>query len=218
MAAESLWESILNWFPESAAWLLIFGGLIAITWLGYERKRKKGFIRIKTEDWEETDVSKFLRILSYLGIALGVIMIWSAVVGMINNIAPSFEYADVTANDFDWLTSISLIVVGLVCLMKPINDLPWSGLLGLFAGIGSAIIITLSMPEELVSNPDYKWYILGFGAAIATAVGVAIKFWIGSIQTISKVLSYPPVALIVAVYCFVQGFMVLGLGYGLANL
>lgn len=220
MIYQSAMEQFLNWFPRSAAWLLIFAGFMALTWLGYERKRKKGFIRIKTEDWEETDVSKFLRIISYFGILLGVIMIWAAVVGMLNDIAPSFAFRDNPdmPDGFDWTTSISLIVVGLVCFMKPINDLPWAGLIGLFAGIASAVVIVLTMPAEWTANPDSKWFVLAFGVAIATIVGVAIKFWIGSIQTISKVLSYPPIALIVSVYCLLQGFMVLILGYGLGNL
>ncbi|MHA1392096.1 MAG: hypothetical protein ACTSRZ_01230 [Promethearchaeota archaeon] len=216
---QSFWENILNWFQNSAAWLLIFGGLMALTWLGYERKRKKGFIRIKTEDWEETDVTKFLRAMSYIGIILGIIMIWSAVVGMINDIPPSFKYADKFPGEgYDLVTSISLIIVGLVCFFKPINDLPWAGLIGLFAGIASGVIVTLSLPPELTANPDMKYYIIGFGILVATLVGVALKFWIGSIQMISRVLSYPPVALIVSAYCLVQGIMVLTLGYGLGNL
>jgi hypothetical protein len=212
-------EDIINWFPRSAAWLLIIGGLLAVTWLGYERKRKKGFIRIKTEDWEETEVSKILRIISYSGILLGIIMVWASIVGMINDIAPSFKFADrFPLEGNDTLTSVSLLIMGLVCFMKPINDLPWAGLIGLFAGIGSAIFISLSMPAEWLANPDYKWYIVIIGIVIATVVGVAVKFWIGSIQLISRILSYPPVALIVAAYCLIQGIMVLTMGYGLANL
>jgi len=219
MIMESFWGNLLNWFENSAAWLLIFGGLMALTWLGYERKRKKGFIRTKTEEWEETEVTKFLRGMSYLGILLGIIMIWSAVVGMINDIPPSFKYADrFPGEGYDLLTSISLIIVGFTCFFKPINDLPWASLIGLFAGIASAIIITMSLPPEYTSNPDLKWYIIGFGAIIATVVGVALKFWIGSIQMISKIISYPPIALIVSAYCLVQGIMVLTLGYGLGNL
>jgi len=211
-------QDVINWFPQSAAWLLIFAGFVALTWLGYERKRKQGFFKIKKEEWETTDVSKFLRVLSYFGIALGIIMVWAAIVGMINGIPPSFKYGVLVANDFDWVTSISCIVVGLVLIMKPINDLPWSGILGLFAGIASAILISLYIPDSWAANPDAKWVILIIAIIVATLVGVSVKFWIGSIQMISKFLSYPPLALLLSAYCFIQGVMVLGLGYGLGNL
>ena len=92
-------------------------------------------VRFKNEDWENTEVSKFLRISSYFGLILGVVMIWSAVIGMLNHIPPSWQYRDNTENNFDLLTSISLIIVGCVCFMKPINDLPWAGIIGIFAGI-----------------------------------------------------------------------------------
>lgn len=211
-------KNIMNWFPQSAAWLLIVAGLMALTWLGYERKRKMGFIRSKKEDWEETEVSKFLRGLSYLGILIGILLIWAAVIGMLNGIAPSFKFAAVTKNDYDLLTSLSLIILGLAMFMKPINDLPWAGIIGLAAGVASGVLIALSIPPELMVYPNTKWIVLGIGIAIATIVGLALKFWIGSIQLVSKIFSYPPIALIIAVYCIVQGIMVLTLGYGLANI
>ncbi|MHA1819877.1 MAG: hypothetical protein ACTSU2_16135 [Promethearchaeota archaeon] len=215
---EELWQRILNWFPRSAAWMLIIGGFVALTWLGYERKRKKGFIRIKTEDWEETEVTKFLRVLSYTGIFLGIIIIWAAIIGMLNGIPPSFKYRDVTGNNYDIVTSVSCIVVGLVMFFKPVNDLPWAGIIGFFAGVAASIVIALNIPPSWMSNPNLKWYIIITGIVIASLVGVLVKNWIGVIQAISKILSYPPIALIVAVYCFVQGGMVLLLGYGLGNL
>ncbi len=207
-------QDFFNWFPNNAGWMLFFGGLIALTWVFYERKRKKGFVRFEKEDWDITDVSTFLRIISILGIFLGVLMIWAAVVGIRDNIAPSALYSTVTGPNYDLFTSIACIVVGAVCFMKPINDLPWAGIIGIFAAVGSGIFLGLRI-EELgtILNPDFiQQFIIWASVIIGSLTGLVLKFWVGSIQTISKVLSYPPVALIVAIFCFIQSFCLISGG------
>ena len=189
---------------------------MAITWLGFERKRKKGFIRFKTEEWEETDVTKFLKIISFLGIFLGILMVWAAVVGMINDIPPSFAYRDYIGDHYDPLTSWTCIIIGAVCFMKPLNDIPWAALIGIFAGILVGVLVAMNIPEELIEYSNMKYFVVGTGIVVATIVGVAIKFWISSLQTISRVLSYPPVALIIAVYCIIQSLMLIAGGVSLA--
>lgn len=186
---------------------------------------KKPFFkkRFKKEDWEEVEVSKFLKVLSYAGLVLGVIFIWAAAVGIIDNIAPSNTYdarfAPIEDNSpLDWLTTISLLVIGVVMFLKPINDLPWAGMIGLLAGIGTAILLVVFLPKSLLEYPNAKWVILGVGLVIATLVGMFMKFWIGTLQTVSRVLSYPPIALVVAIYCLVQGGLILLWGFGLGNL
>ncbi|MFW9971105.1 MAG: hypothetical protein ACFFDF_13000, partial [Candidatus Odinarchaeota archaeon] len=58
-------QGFFNWVAESAAIMMVLSGAMAITWLGYERKRRGSFIKRKTEV-EKFDVTKFLRGMSYL--------------------------------------------------------------------------------------------------------------------------------------------------------
>ncbi|MFX1596635.1 MAG: hypothetical protein ACFFBK_11300 [Promethearchaeota archaeon] len=45
---------------ESPAIMMVLSGLMVITWLGYERKRRGSFLKRKSEV-EKFDVTKFLR-------------------------------------------------------------------------------------------------------------------------------------------------------------
>ncbi|MHA1728605.1 MAG: hypothetical protein ACTSWY_07715 [Promethearchaeota archaeon] len=215
---ETAIEAFLNWFPRSAGWMLFFGGILALTWLGYERKRKKGFLHIEREDWQITEVSKFLRALSYIGLVLGVLMIWAAVIGMINDIPPSFKFRDNSADHYDLFTSVACIVVGLVCFMKPINDLPWAGIIGVFTGIISGMLLAVNMPESMytIFQPDIvKWSSVIVGILVASLTGMLLKFYIGSVQTISRVLSWPPIALVLSAFCFLQASFLLIWGFSM---
>ncbi len=220
-------ESVWDWFPQSAAWLLIFVGLVALTWMGYERKRKGGFVRIKKEEWErEVTVTKVLRILSYVGIFVGVLTVWAAFLGLFGDIPPSFAYRDnpvnleagATAVGNNNFTSIILIVLGLVCILKPLSDVPWASLIGLIGGILLGIWALSYIPVDKISyilEVDARWIYLVVFIVIGSLVGLAFKFWTGGITALAKFLSYPVVALIVAIFCFVQGIMLLVYGTSL---
>jgi len=226
---ESIWEGILDWFPKSGAWLLIFVGLVAITWMGYERKRKGGFVRIQKEEWErEVNVTKFLKGLSFVGIVIGVLAVWAAFVGLFNDIPPSYAYADNVANlpsgaetvGNNNFTSIVLILLGLVCIMKPLGDIPWASLVGLIGGIVLGILTftyasTTFDKFAYVLEIDVVWLYLVAFIIVGTIVGLAFKFWTGGVAALAKFLSYPVVALLVAIFCFVQGTMLLGWGTSL---
>lgn len=46
------WDVIrgfFSWVGESAAIMMVLSGLMAITWLGFERKRRGSFTKRKTE-------------------------------------------------------------------------------------------------------------------------------------------------------------------------
>ncbi|MFX1313553.1 MAG: hypothetical protein ACFFHD_13245 [Promethearchaeota archaeon] len=209
------WEIIggfFNWVAESAAIMMILSGLMAITWLGYERKRRGSFTKRKAET-EEFQVSKFLRGLSYLGLILGIFVLWSGVTSLILNIPPSFQYRDVTENAANHFTSIFLIVIGLVIFFKPISDLPLSSIIGLLAGTATALIIALLVPDDLVKsignfiNP--KWLLVIIFIIVTVIVGLIAKFYIGTLQKVSRFLSWPPIAFIIMIFCFVQGLALL---------
>ncbi len=213
-----------DWFPESAAWLLIFVGLVALTWMGYERKRKGGFVRIEKEEWQrDVKVTKFLRILSYFGIFVGVIVVWAAFDGLMNNIAPSFKYAANPANGelpngANYFTSVVLLLLGFVCILKPLSDVPWASLVGLIGGIALGIMAANTIPLGKVAylfEIDVRYLYIGIVIICGTLLGLMFKFWTGGIHALAKFLSYPLVALLVTIFCFVQGIMLLCYGTSL---
>jgi hypothetical protein len=205
------WDAIggfFSWVGESAAIMMVLSGFMAITWLGFERKRRGSFTKRKVDI--EFDVTKFLRGLSYLGLVLGIFVVWSGAIGLIRNIPPSFEYRDVTEDAANHFTCIFLIVIGIVMFMKPISDLPLSSIIGLLAGTATVIIIALLVPDgavQLISgviNP--KWLLVIIFIIITVIIALTVKFYVGVLKTISKFLSWPPVAFIVMIFCLVQGF------------
>ncbi len=206
------WDVIgafFNWVAESAAIMMVLSGLMAITWLGYERKRRGSFLKRKSEV-EKFDVTKFLRGMSYLGLILGIFVIWSGIISLILDIPPSFQYRDLTADEANHFTSTFLIVIGIVLFFKPISDLPLSSIIGLLAGTATAFIIALLVPDwavELIAgviNP--KWLLVIIFIIVTVVVGISAKFYIGTLQKISKFLSWPPIAFIIVIFCFIQGF------------
>ncbi|MFX0034314.1 MAG: hypothetical protein ACFE9I_01575 [Candidatus Hermodarchaeota archaeon] len=219
------WDVIgafFNWVAESAAIMMVLSGLMAITWFGYERKRRGSFLKRKS-GVEKFDITKFLRGMSYIGLVLGIFVIWSGIMGLILDIAPSLRYEEVNpgegANHF---TCIFLIVIGIVMFFKPISDLPLSSILGLLAGTATAFIISLVIPDsiaDLVGTKVLKWTLVIIFIIVTVIVGLTSKFYIGTLQKISKFLSWPPIAFIIVVFCLVQGLCLLLGGFSIfANL
>ncbi len=72
-----------NWVAESAGIFVLITGFIALTWLGFERKRRGSFLKRKTEEEKKLDITTFLRVLSYLGLIVGILDIWAGAAGLI---------------------------------------------------------------------------------------------------------------------------------------
>jgi hypothetical protein len=226
MLAEWNMETFVNIFGDSAAWMLIFAGCMAILWFIYEGIRNGGFIRRTKEDFEKYDnISKGLKLIIVLGMILGLLEIATGVVTIMLNIPPSFKYAEVVGEArYDLLTSGLLIILGIAMFMKPMLDAPISALIGLLAAIAVGIILAMVLPPEWVDfatqqtgvNP--KWLIVGVAVIVGLIVGAMAKFAIGSLEAIAKVISWPPIALLIAIICFVQGFGLLIWGFSLSAL
>ena len=204
-------DAFVNLFADSGAIMLVICGLMALLWFFYEGVRR-GWVKPKGEEWERDKVSRTLKVMIGLGIILGVITLLTGIVTMVMNIRPSIAYENNYGAHFDWLTSIALIVMGIAMFLKPLEDLPLAALIGLAAGASAALLVALILPANFIEAANgyvnMKWILFGLFAIIATIVGVAIKFWLSSIEAISKFISWPPMALITAAFCLVQGFMV----------
>jgi hypothetical protein len=213
-----VFKAIFNWVPESAAIMMVLSGVMALSWIGYERKRRGSFLKRKIE--AVFNVTWFLKIISFLGLILGVFVIWSGVASLILDIPPSFKYDDVYpgegANHF---TSIFLIFIGIAMFFKPISDLPLASILGLIIGSAVALIVALLVPDwavQLIGNViNPKWILIAIFAIVAIVVALTARFYLKTLQRISKFLSWPPIAFVVMVFCFVQGLSLWLTGYSI---
>lgn len=206
--AQGLLDLWVKVFGDSGAWMLIFCGLMALVWFFYEGMRR-GWIRRKKEDWEMDSVSRFLKFLIFLGIVLGLINVITAIVTISLDIPPSYAYRDNVGNHYDLLTSISLLVMGLAMFIKPLQDVPLATIIGLVAGAAVALLLAMVIPSGFLSDSTLKWILVIVFVAVTSIVGALLKVWVDGIEAVAKFLSWPPVALVLAAYCIVQGLFVL---------
>lgn len=196
------------------AWLMMV--ILGVMWLiyaSYEANRRETWRKLtKIDDWD-FNITPFLKLLTYVGFLVGILSIFSGASGLILDIPPSTKYATETADSVNYFTSIFLIIFGLLTFFKPLNDLPISSIIGLAAAsLITAIII---------------WVIVALGVTISTAIAVAlivifliifaitaitVKFYTAAFMAISKIISWPPIAFVAAIFCFVQGIMLVALG------
>lgn len=213
-------SGFFNWVSESAGIFVLISGIVFLSWLGFERKRRGSFFTRKSDEGKESLISKsmriLLRIISYSGVIIGILDIWAGTMGLIQNIPPSFAYRDVTANQADHFTCIFLIIVGIAMFFKPVKDFPLTSLLGLIAGSATVVILALSVPDYVVKwiagYIDPKWVLIIIFIIVTALVAVVTKFFIKIPQMISKFLSWPPIAFVLMVFGFVQGILLWGFG------
>jgi len=210
-------SAFFSWVSESAGIFVLISGVIALTWVGFEGKRRGSFFRRKSES--ESTISKslrvILRIISYSGVIVGILDIWAGAMGLILDIPPSFKYGAITPHA-DHFTCIFLIVVGIAMLFKPVKDLPLTSMLSLIAASATVFILALLVPDSVVTfitpwiNP--KLLLIIVFITVTILVAFIAKFFIKIPQAISKFLSWPPIAFIIMVFGLVQGILLWGLG------
>ena len=205
-----VFEPLFDWIANSQEIMVVLSGFMCLVWIAYEVNRR-GKIFKRNVDEFKFDITKILRGISYLGIILGLICIWTGATGLILKLPPSEKYAEINgASSVDQFTCIWLIFMGMIMFLKPINDLPWAGIIGLFAGAAVAILVSMIIPESVVQwiggyiNP--KWVIIIIFIVVAAIVGLTVKFWISALMGISKILSWPPIACLLCGICLIQGF------------
>lgn len=186
----------------------------------YEAKRRGSVKERKVEDWD-FKITKLFKVLTYLGFVVGVISLLSGVAGLMYDIPPSGAFQN-TNDHVSIFTSVLLIILGILTFLKPMNDLPIASVIGLTAGSAVVAIIVMALPGEAYEvigiwiNPTLFFAILFI--VIFAIVALTAKFYIGTLMKISKVISWPPIAFIVAGFCFLQAFLVLVLGISIGYL
>ncbi|MHA2130601.1 MAG: hypothetical protein ACW99L_11560 [Promethearchaeota archaeon] len=196
-------------------------GIIWIIYAIYETKRRGSFKKRKVETWD-FDVTKFLKILTYFGFLVGIFSILSGVGELILDVPPSNLFAELNPTAGKSLfTAIILIVFGIFTFLKPINDLPIASVIGLLVASLIVAIIALAIPQQLVEVIavfiDPKILLIIIFIIIFAIVALTAKFYMSGVMAISKALSWPPLAFIVAAFCLIQGFLLLVIGVSISG-
>ncbi len=208
----------MEFFGQMAGFFVLILGIMWLIFGVYEAKRRGSVKKRKTEDWD-MKVTKFLKVLTYLGLIIGVLAILSGVGGLMEDEPPSIAFI---VDHVSIFTSALLIIIGILTLLKPINDLPIASVVGLLAGSAVILVLVMVMPAEayivigLFMNPTVFFVILFI--IIFAIIALTAKFYIGGLMKVSKFISWPPIAFIVAGFCFLQGFLVLVFGISIGYL
>lgn len=208
-------ELLFTPLAKLGSFFLFLLGAIWIIYALYEARRRGGFKKRKVEEWDQK-VTNVLKALTYIGFAIGILSIISGVSALILDLPPSFTF---NTNERNLFTSILLIVLGVLTFLKPMNDLPIAGVVGLLASSAAVIAVSLLLPDSAkawISNfINIKWFLLILFIVVFSIVGLITKFYIEAFMTLSKLISWPPLAFIVAVFCLLQGFWILIFGTGI---
>ena len=215
-------ENILKPLGKLGGWFLLILGIMWLVYAAYETKRRKSFKRRKVEDWDkEFDVTKFLKGLTYIGFIVGLLSLISGFSGLIFDIPPSVAYVTTSENARNLFTSILLIVFGILTFVKPANDLPLASLIGILAASLAVIVLAFAIPQVVVDFIavviDPKILLAILFIIIFAIVALTAKFYTKAFMTISKAISWPPLAVIFAFFCFIQGFLLLVIGVSISG-
>ena len=207
-------EHILKPLGGFAGFFMFILGIMWLVYAAYETKRRKSFKKRKVEDWE-FDITRALKIITYIGFIIGLLGLISGVAGLMFDIPPStaYEATAITLGEDpgrSLFTSIILIVFGILTFVKPANDLPLASLIGILAASLAVIVLALAIPQVVVDFIavviDPKILLAILFIIIFAIVALTAKFYTKAFMTISKASSWPPLSVIFAIFCFIQGF------------
>ncbi|MFW9827755.1 MAG: hypothetical protein ACFFEY_09195 [Candidatus Thorarchaeota archaeon] len=213
-------EHILKPLGKFGGWFMLILGIMWLIYAVYETKRRKSFKKRKIEDWD-FNITKFLKALTYIGFIVGLLSIISGFAGLMFDIPPSVAYASTTENSRNLFTSILLIIFGILTFVKPANDLPLASIIGVLAASLVVIILAFAIPQQLVDviavfiNPKLVLAIVFL--IVFAIIALTAKFYVKFFMSISKAISWPPLAVIFAVFCLIQGFLLLVVGVSISG-
>ena len=176
---------------NNADYILIVGGLIAISW----------FIEklVKPVPVVGTPASILTKVVSFFGFFVGIILLITGAAAWQTH-----------APQVDTYTIYLLIIAGLVLILKPIKDFPWAALLGLIAGglCAGAVYFFFSLPETVFGIASIWVYLIIF-LIPAVIVYMVFKFIEDILKLIGTLLASRPVTLIVGFVCIAQGILLI---------
>ena len=195
----AVWDFVLSLTTNLGAGIcLLVCGAVWVLDTAYEASRREGMFK-RDDNWD-FDVTTLLKILTIIGCASGFVF---TVVGIMGYMAHTITKT---------LTCTSLIILGILTLLKPVNDLPIATGVAVLGTIVVAIIIAAIVyfsPLELsISWQTGLTLVIILAVVFIICLGIA-KFWLAGPQLVSKIVSIPAISVIGAVYCFILGGIVL---------
>lgn len=181
----------LTFLVDYAPYILILGGIVAISWL-LERLVKAVPVAGEPTSW-------LIKITSFFGFFVGILLIVTAAVAW-----------STKAPQVDTGTQYLLIVAGLALFLKPMKDIPWAALLGLGVGglCAGFVLLFYPLPETLYGISSTWIYLLIFFIP-AVFVYMVFKFIEDVLKLIGMVLTFKPVTLALGLVCIAQGILLL---------
>lgn len=176
-------------FAEYAPYVLIFGGIVASSWL-LEKLAKPAPVVGKP-------VSGMVKILSVFGFFMGILMLVTAV-GVWSTHA------------WDAGTRYLLIAAGLALFLRPLKDIPWAALVGLIIGGACVCLVYFLLPlPETVLGISSTWVYLAIFLIPALLAYMVTKFIEDVFKLVGTILSSRPVSITLGLICIVQGILLL---------
>ena len=176
---------------NNAQYVLIIGGLIAISW----------FIEkvVKPVPVVGTTTSILVKIVSFFGFFAGIALLITG--------AAAWQ---TQAPNVDNYTIYLLIIAGVVLILRPIKDFPWAALLGLIAGGAAvgAVYFFFPLPETVFGIASIWVYVIIF-LIPAVIVYMVFKFIEDVLKLLGTLLASRPITLIVGFVCIAQGILLL---------
>jgi hypothetical protein len=201
---------ILEPVASLGALFLILVGVMWIIFGLYEGKRRGSLKERKVEDWD-FKITKLLKVLTFLGFIVGFLAIVVGIAGLVNQVPPS-----PALEGRSYFTSILLIVLGIFTFIKPANDLPLSSMIGFLIATVLTVIVIILIPSKVYQTIEVwglQVVLVIIFVILFAVIGILAKFYSKMLMNISKWISWPPIAIILALFCFIQGFL---LFYGLS--
>jgi hypothetical protein len=213
-------EGFLRPLAEFAGFFTLILGVMWLVYAIYEAQRRGSVKKRKVEDWN-FDVTKFLKFLTYFGIVVGILSLLSGVGGLVLDQAPSVAYASNTQDAKSLFVSVFLIIAGILTLLKPLNDLPISSVVGILLASIIVVVVASAIPDQVVQVIaifiDPRLLLVIIFIVVFAIVALTVKFYIGALMAISKAISWPILAFILAAFCLLQGFLLLVVGVSITG-
>ena len=213
-------DVLLAPLARAAAFFLIILGIMWMIYGIYEGKRRGSFKERKVKDWDYK-ITMFLKALTYLGFLVGIVGIITGVAGITLDEPPSLAYSTTVGASVNYFTSICLIIIGIFTFLKPANDMPIATIIALLAGAAVVIILSIIIPPKVSQILDVfvnaKIVFLVIFIIIFSITAVIVKFYSEGLMKLSKGISWPPLAIIISIFCFIQGFLLLVSGVSIIN-
>lgn len=162
----------------------------------YEARRREGIIgKVYDDDWD-FDVTTVLKLLTTLFCISGIFITFIGAVGLITNqITRTISYT-------------LLLIIGILTCVKPLNDIPLASILGILAatGVGLIMMTVISIFNLYISITTLVILIVVL-IIIFIVVAIIAKFWLLPLEILSKIVSWPIVGMIGALFMLIMGIL-----------